>query len=78
MHAKMQSESGSRTYHRRMHIGETPFAIIKSIFAVRRFVLRGLEKVRTEWCRVYGLQSEETDREGGECGEAAKRASQAE
>ncbi len=31
-YAKMQSESGSRTYHRRMHIGETPFAIIKSIF----------------------------------------------
>lgn len=52
MHAKMQSESGKRTYHRRMHIGETPFAIIKGIFAVRRFLLRGLEKVRTEWCYV--------------------------
>lgn len=52
MHAKMQSESGKRTYHRRMHIGETPFAIIKAIFAVRRFLLRGLEKVRTAWCWV--------------------------
>ena len=52
MHAKMQSDSGKRTYHRRMHIGETPFAIIKGIFAVRRFLLRGLEKVRTEWCWV--------------------------
>ena len=27
-----------------MHIAETPFAIIKSILGVRRFLLRGLEK----------------------------------
>ena len=42
-----------------MHIGETPFAIIKSIFDVRRFLLRGLEKVRTEWrwvCTAYNLK----------------------
>jgi hypothetical protein len=31
MHAKMQTEEGKKTYNRRMHIGETPFAIIKSI-----------------------------------------------
>jgi len=52
MHAKMQTEAGRKTYNRRMHIGETPFAIIKNIFEVRRFLLRGLEKVRTEWCWV--------------------------
>ena len=52
MHAKMQTEEGRKTYNRRMHIGETPFAIIKGIMEVRRFLLRGLEKVRTEWCWV--------------------------
>ena len=35
-----------------MHIGETQFAIIKHILGVRQFLLRGLEKVRTEWCWV--------------------------
>jgi hypothetical protein len=52
MHAKMQAEAGRKLYNRRMHIGETPFAIIKHIFEVRRFLLRGLEKVRAEWCWV--------------------------
>ena len=52
MHAKMQTAAAQTTYNRRMHIGETPFAIIKHIFEVRRFLLRGLEKVRTEWCWV--------------------------
>ena len=59
MHAKMQTEAGRKTYNRRMHIGETPFAIIKNIFEVRRFLLRGLEKVRTEWrwvCTAYNLK----------------------
>jgi len=52
MHAKMQKEEEKKIYNRRMHIGETPFAIIKGIMDVRRFLLRGLEKVRTEWCWV--------------------------
>jgi transposase len=59
MHAKMQMEEGKKTYNRRMHIGETPFAIIKGILEVRRFLLRGLEKVRTEWrwvCTAYNLK----------------------
>ena len=46
MHAKMQNEAERTIYNRRMHIGETPFAIIKNILEVRRFLLRGLEKVR--------------------------------
>ncbi len=59
MHAKMQTEAERNIYNRRMHIGETPFAIIKNIFEVRRFLLRGLEKVRTEWrwvCTAYNLK----------------------
>jgi transposase len=59
MHAKMQTEAGRTIYNRRMHIGETPFAIIKNFFEVRRFLLRGLEKVRTEWrwvCTAYNLK----------------------
>jgi hypothetical protein len=59
MHAKMQTDHGKNTYNRRMHIGETPFAIIKGILDVRRFLLRGLEKVRTEWrwvCTAYNLK----------------------
>ena len=59
MHAKLQTEEGAKTYHRRMHVGETPFAIIKGIFEVRRFLLRGLEKVRTQWrwvCTAFNLK----------------------
>lgn len=59
MYAKLETEAGRKTYNRRMHIGETPFAIIKHIFQVRRFLLRGLEKVRTEWrwvCTAYNLR----------------------
>jgi transposase len=52
LHAKLQTEEGKKKYHRRMHIGETPFAVIKGILEVRRFLLRGLDKVRTEWCWV--------------------------
>ncbi len=55
----MQIEAERKTYNRRMHIGETPFAIIKNILGVRRFLLRGLEKVRTEWrwvCTAYNLK----------------------
>ena len=59
MHAKLQTKQGRATYNRRMHIGETPFAVIKTIFEVRRFLLRGMEKVRTEWrwvCTAYNLK----------------------
>jgi len=59
MYAKLQTEEGRKTYNRRMHIGETPFAVIKGILGVRRFLLRGLEKVRTEWrwvCTAYNLK----------------------
>ena len=59
MAAKMQTPQGKAVYNQRMHIAETPFAIIKSILGVRRFLLRGLEKVRTEWlwlCTAYNTR----------------------
>jgi len=55
---RMSTESGKRQYRRRSWIAETPFAFIKSTMGVRRFLLRGLEKVRTEWdwiCTAYNL-----------------------
>ena len=59
MAAKMQTPQGKAVYNQRMHVAETPFAIIKSILGVRRFLLRGLEKVRTEWlwvCTAYNMR----------------------
>ena len=57
--AKLQTAEGRKTYNKRMHIAETSFAILKGIFGVRQFLLRGLEKVRTEWlwvCTAYNLK----------------------
>jgi len=59
MAAKMQTPQSKAVYNQRMHIAETPFAISKSILGVRRFLLRGLEKVRTEWlwvCTAYNMR----------------------
>jgi hypothetical protein len=59
MSAKLKSEPGHKIYRRRMHISETPFAILKGMMGIRQFLLRGLEKVRTEWlwaCTAYNLK----------------------
>lgn len=56
--AKMSSEAGRAMYAKRLHAGEVPFAIIKRIMGLRQFLLRGLEKVRTEWlwaCTAFNL-----------------------
>jgi hypothetical protein len=50
MAAKLNTEEGRQIYHRRFHLAETPFAILKGALGIRQFLLRGLEKVRTEWC----------------------------
>jgi hypothetical protein len=34
---------------RRREVAERPFAVIKQQFGARLFLLRGLDKVRTEW-----------------------------
>lgn len=47
--AKMASPAGKAKYARRRHPGERPFAVIKQHFGARRFLTRGLAKVRQEW-----------------------------
>ena len=59
MHQRMSSAEGKATCARRFHAAESPFAYIKCVMEVRRFLLRGLEKVRTEWlwvCTAYNLK----------------------
>jgi transposase len=46
---RMATPEAQDKYARRREHGERPFAMIKEHFGVRRFLLRGLEKVRTEW-----------------------------
>jgi transposase len=49
-HARhMATPHARETYARRRHPGERPFAMIKHHFGARRFLLRGLERVRCEW-----------------------------
>jgi len=47
--ARMASESARQRYNQRPRIAETTFGIIKSVMGLRQFLLRGLEKVKTEW-----------------------------
>jgi transposase len=47
--ARMQTPAAKAAYSRRLHLGELPFAVIKAMFDVRRFLLRGIEGVRQEW-----------------------------
>jgi transposase len=47
--ARMSTSRAREIYNQRPRIAETPFAILKSIFRMRQFLLCGLEKVRTEW-----------------------------
>jgi transposase len=59
MAAKLNTAEGRQIYHRRFHLAETPFAILKGAMGIRQFLLRGLEKVRTEWrwaCIAYNLK----------------------
>jgi transposase len=59
MDARLASERGRATYRRRSWIAETPFAFIKAWMGFRQFLLRGLDKVRTEWlwtCTAFNLR----------------------
>ena len=47
--ARMSSASAKEIYNQRPRIAETTFGIIKSIMGFRQFLLRGLDKVKTEW-----------------------------
>lgn len=46
---RMQQDASVEAYDHRQHFGETPFAVIKSMFDMRRFLLRGIEGVGQEW-----------------------------
>ena len=49
MATRMSEPSVRERYQRRQWIAETPFGILKSVMGLRQFLLRGLEKVKTEW-----------------------------
>jgi hypothetical protein len=54
----MSRPESKETYKRRLHAGETPFAILKRVMNLRQFLHRGLEKVKTEWlwaCTAFNL-----------------------
>ncbi len=56
---RMKTESGKKTYARRAHLAETPNGFIKAVSGLRQFLLRGLDKVRTEWlwaCTAFNLR----------------------
>jgi hypothetical protein len=47
--ARMATPKGREVYRQRAWIAETPFGILKAVMGIRQFLLRGLEKVKTEW-----------------------------
>lgn len=47
--ARMATEAARKVYNQRPRIAETTFGILKSVMGLRQFLLRGLDKVRTEW-----------------------------
>jgi hypothetical protein len=47
--ARMAEPASRRLYNQRPRIAETTFGILKSVMGLRQFMLRGLEKVKTEW-----------------------------
>lgn len=58
MDARMNSPTGRQIYQQRSWLAETPFAIIKGHLKLRQFLLRGIDKVRTEWlwtCTTFNV-----------------------
>lgn len=56
---RMQEVDARERYKRRLHFGETPFAVLKAALDLRRFLLRGIEGVRQEWlwgCTAFNLK----------------------
>ncbi len=47
--ARMSTAAARKLYNQRPRIAETPFGILKLVMGFRQFLLRGLEKVKTEW-----------------------------
>jgi hypothetical protein len=58
MQHKLRTATGKMLYAARKHIVEPVFGMIKSARGIRRFLLRGLEKVSAEWqliCLTHNL-----------------------
>ncbi len=56
--ARMKTEPGKKAYARRAHLAETPNGVLKQVLGLRQFLLRGLDKVRTEWlwaCTAFNV-----------------------
>jgi hypothetical protein len=56
---RMQQPDAKERYRRRQHFGETPFAVIKAVLDLRRFLLCGISGVRQEWlwaCTAFNLK----------------------
>lgn len=56
--AKMATPEAQARYGKRFHAAEVPFALLKQVMNLRRFLLRGLEGVQTEWlwgCTAFNL-----------------------
>jgi len=56
---RMKTPAARATYARRAWMAETPNAVLKTRMGLRQFLLRGLDKVRTEWrwaCTAYNLR----------------------
>jgi len=52
MARKLKTKEGKNTYKKRKETVEPVFGIIKSVMGFRQFMLRGIEKVNTEWSLV--------------------------
>ena len=46
---RMASPEARELYNQRPHIAESTFGFLKHVLGLRQFLLRGLEKVQTEW-----------------------------
>jgi len=58
--ARLKTESGKKAYAKRAHLAETPNGVLKQVMGLRQFLLRGLDKVRTEWlwaCTAFNTRN---------------------
>ena len=58
LYIRMATEEAEERYKRRAPSVEWAFANIKHVMGIRRFLLRGIKKVRTEWtwkCSAHNL-----------------------
>jgi transposase len=56
---RMAREESKTRYKLRQHFGETPFAVLKAAFDLRRFLLRGIGGVQQEWlwgCAAFNVK----------------------